>query len=148
MEDSKAYTILSEPSSDGDGRYGCRGHHSIKSTLKGHHLTTHVLFSPAICALSATCHLKSSMVEQLLSECFEKWFPWFPFPRPEVDSEWTSLRVPVQTNSMVLRGLSPDTLYQFMVQAVNSNGASDPSSINGIWTLSEYLSYMTAHYKI
>ncbi|XP_031414728.1 pikachurin isoform X2 [Clupea harengus] len=58
------------------------------------------------------------------------------YTRPEVDSEWTSLRVPVQTNSMVLRGLSPDTLYQFMVQAVNSNGASDPSSINGIWTLS------------
>ncbi|KAL2087729.1 hypothetical protein ACEWY4_016557 [Coilia grayii] len=58
------------------------------------------------------------------------------YTRPEVDTEWTSLRVPVQTNSMVLRGLSPDTLYQFMVQAVNANGASPPSAINGIWTLS------------
>ncbi|XP_048091436.1 pikachurin-like isoform X1 [Alosa alosa] len=58
------------------------------------------------------------------------------YTRPEVDTEWTTLRVPVPTTSMVLRGLSPDTLYQFMVQAVNANAASPPSSVSGIWTLS------------
>ncbi|XP_048091438.1 pikachurin-like isoform X3 [Alosa alosa] len=57
------------------------------------------------------------------------------YTRPEVDTEWTTLRVPVPTTSMVLRGLSPDTLYQFMVQAVNANAASPPSSVSGIWTL-------------
>ncbi|XP_034547111.1 pikachurin isoform X3 [Notolabrus celidotus] len=50
--------------------------------------------------------------------------------RPEMDTEWTYIREPIETNSMVLKGLLPDTEYQFVIRAVNVHGASPPSSIN------------------
>ncbi|XP_071009188.1 pikachurin-like [Oncorhynchus clarkii lewisi] len=57
--------------------------------------------------------------------------------RPEVDSEWTSLKDPVNSSSVVVRGLDPDTQYHFAVQAVNVYGASPHSAITDpIWTFS------------
>ncbi|KAM6931151.1 pikachurin isoform 2-T2 [Xenentodon cancila] len=50
--------------------------------------------------------------------------------RPEMDTEWTYIREPIETNSMVLKGLIPDTEYQFIVRAVNMHGVSPPSHIN------------------
>lgn len=50
--------------------------------------------------------------------------------RPEMDTEWTYIREPIETNSMVLKGLLPETEYQFVVRAVNVHGASPPSHIN------------------
>ncbi|XP_037536294.1 pikachurin [Nematolebias whitei] len=50
--------------------------------------------------------------------------------RPEMDTEWTNIREPIETNSMVLKGLLPDTEYQFVVRAVNMHGVSPPSHIN------------------
>ncbi|CAJ1068912.1 pikachurin isoform X2 [Xyrichtys novacula] len=50
--------------------------------------------------------------------------------RPEMDTEWTYIREPIETNSMVLKGLLPETEYQFVVRAVNVHGASPPSNIN------------------
>uniref|UniRef100_A0A3Q4GWL1 EGF like, fibronectin type III and laminin G domains n=1 Tax=Neolamprologus brichardi TaxID=32507 RepID=A0A3Q4GWL1_NEOBR len=50
--------------------------------------------------------------------------------RPEMDTEWTYIREPIETNSMVLKGLLPETEYQFVVRAVNKHGVSPPSSIN------------------
>uniref|UniRef100_A0A4W6GBU6 EGF like, fibronectin type III and laminin G domains n=1 Tax=Lates calcarifer TaxID=8187 RepID=A0A4W6GBU6_LATCA len=50
--------------------------------------------------------------------------------RPEMDTEWTYIREPIQTNSMVLKGLIPETEYQFVVRAVNVHGVSPPSHIN------------------
>ncbi|XP_055730723.1 pikachurin-like [Salvelinus fontinalis] len=57
--------------------------------------------------------------------------------RPELDSEWTSLKDPVNSSSVVVRGLDPDTQYHFAVQAVNVYGASPHSAITDpIWTFS------------
>ncbi|XP_030647563.1 pikachurin [Chanos chanos] len=50
--------------------------------------------------------------------------------RPEMDTEWTYIREAVESSSMVLRGLMPDTEYQFVVRAVNVHGISPPSPIN------------------
>uniref|UniRef100_A0A3P9HFD4 EGF like, fibronectin type III and laminin G domains n=1 Tax=Oryzias latipes TaxID=8090 RepID=A0A3P9HFD4_ORYLA len=50
--------------------------------------------------------------------------------RPEMDTEWTYIREPIETNSMVLKGLIPETEYQFIVRAVNMHGVSPPSRIN------------------
>ncbi|KAM4575794.1 pikachurin isoform 1-T1 [Odontesthes bonariensis] len=50
--------------------------------------------------------------------------------RPEMDTEWTYIREPIETNSMVLKGLIPETEYQFVVRAVNVHGGSPPSNIN------------------
>ncbi|KAM9360430.1 pikachurin isoform 2-T2 [Symphorus nematophorus] len=50
--------------------------------------------------------------------------------RPEMDTEWTYIREPIESNSMVLKGLLPETEYQFVVRAVNVHGASPPSHIN------------------
>lgn len=52
------------------------------------------------------------------------------FLRPEMDTEWTYIREPIETNSMVLKGLIPETEYQFVVRAVNMHGVSPPSRIN------------------
>lgn len=52
------------------------------------------------------------------------------FLRPEMDTEWTYIREPIETNSMVLKGLIPETEYQFVVRAVNVYGVSPPSNIN------------------
>uniref|UniRef100_A0AAY4CFV0 EGF like, fibronectin type III and laminin G domains n=1 Tax=Denticeps clupeoides TaxID=299321 RepID=A0AAY4CFV0_9TELE len=58
--------------------------------------------------------------------------------RPEMDTEWTYIREPVDSNSMVLKGLVPDTEYQFVIRAVNAHGVSPPSTINNpIRTLAE-----------
>ncbi|XP_008416718.1 pikachurin isoform X2 [Poecilia reticulata] len=50
--------------------------------------------------------------------------------RPEMDTEWTYIREPIETSSMVLKGLLPETEYQFVVRAVNIHGVSPPSHIN------------------
>uniref|UniRef100_A0A8C2W9Z9 EGF like, fibronectin type III and laminin G domains n=1 Tax=Cyclopterus lumpus TaxID=8103 RepID=A0A8C2W9Z9_CYCLU len=52
------------------------------------------------------------------------------FHRPEMDTEWTYIREPIETNSMVLKGLLPETEYQFVVRAANVHGVSPPSHIN------------------
>ncbi|XP_068106686.1 pikachurin-like isoform X2 [Hyperolius riggenbachi] len=44
--------------------------------------------------------------------------------RPEIDSDWASITEQVQMDSMVLKGLIPDTKYQFAVRAGNSFGPS------------------------
>ncbi|XP_058633388.1 pikachurin [Onychostoma macrolepis] len=50
--------------------------------------------------------------------------------RPEMDTEWTYIREPIESNSMVLKGLFPETEYQFVIRAVNAHGISPPSAIN------------------
>nr|XP_055054307.1 pikachurin isoform X1 [Misgurnus anguillicaudatus] len=50
--------------------------------------------------------------------------------RPEMDTEWTYIREAVESTSMVLKGLNPDTEYQFVIRAVNVYGISPPSPIN------------------
>ncbi|XP_029019587.1 pikachurin isoform X2 [Betta splendens] len=50
--------------------------------------------------------------------------------RPEMDTEWTYIREPIETSSMVLKGLIPETAYQFVVRAVSAHGVSPPSNIN------------------
>ncbi|KAF3851144.1 hypothetical protein F7725_012916 [Dissostichus mawsoni] len=50
--------------------------------------------------------------------------------RPEMDTEWTYIREPIETNSMVMKGLLPETEYQFVVRAANMHGVSPPSNIN------------------
>ena len=47
-----------------------------------------------------------------------------------MDTEWTYIREPIEATSMVLKGLMPDTEYQFVVRAVNVHGVSPPSQIN------------------
>ncbi|XP_062874439.1 pikachurin isoform X2 [Trichomycterus rosablanca] len=47
-----------------------------------------------------------------------------------MDSEWTYIREPVESHSMVLKGLIPDTGYQFIIRSVNEHGISPPSPIN------------------
>lgn len=55
-----------------------------------------------------------------------------------MDTEWTYIREPIETNSMVLKGLLPETQYQFVIRAVNVHGASPPSPINSpVRTLSK-----------
>ncbi|XP_073537940.1 pikachurin isoform X1 [Phyllobates terribilis] len=48
--------------------------------------------------------------------------------RPDTDSDWVAITDQVQMDSMVLKGLSPDTTYQFAIKAVNSFGDSQLSS--------------------
>lgn len=50
--------------------------------------------------------------------------------RPEMDTEWTYIREPIEATSMVMKGLIPNTEYQFVVRAVNVHGVSPPSQIN------------------
>ncbi|KAM9447076.1 pikachurin [Clarias gariepinus] len=50
--------------------------------------------------------------------------------RPEMDSDWTIIREPVESNSMVLKGLIPQTKYQFIIRSVNQHGVSPPSPAN------------------
>uniref|UniRef100_A0A9J8CN72 EGF like, fibronectin type III and laminin G domains n=1 Tax=Cyprinus carpio carpio TaxID=630221 RepID=A0A9J8CN72_CYPCA len=58
--------------------------------------------------------------------------------RPEMDTEWMYIREPVESNSMVLKGLIPETEYQFVIRAVNAHGISPPSAINNpVRTLGE-----------
>uniref|UniRef100_A0A8C8SNC5 Pikachurin n=1 Tax=Pelusios castaneus TaxID=367368 RepID=A0A8C8SNC5_9SAUR len=50
------------------------------------------------------------------------------FIRPDLDSNWTVIKEQIQMESMVLKGLVPNTRYQFAVRAANSYGASLPST--------------------
>ncbi|XP_077418351.1 pikachurin [Vanacampus margaritifer] len=50
--------------------------------------------------------------------------------RPEMDTEWTYIREPIESKSMVMKGLIPETEYQFIIRAVNMHGASPPSHVN------------------
>ncbi|KAF4074810.1 hypothetical protein AMELA_G00243700 [Ameiurus melas] len=50
--------------------------------------------------------------------------------RPEMESEWTIIHEPVESNSMVLKGLIPQTNYQFIIRSVNQHGVSHPSPVN------------------
>ncbi|OXB60510.1 hypothetical protein ASZ78_009726 [Callipepla squamata] len=47
--------------------------------------------------------------------------------RPDLDSNWTVIREQIQMESMVLKGLLPNTKYQFAVRAANSYGSSPAS---------------------
>ncbi|NXG74861.1 EGFLA protein, partial [Baryphthengus martii] len=52
--------------------------------------------------------------------------------QPDLDRNWTVIREQIQMESMVLKGLLPNTKYQFAVRAANSYGsspASPPSDI-------------------
>nr|XP_060617392.1 pikachurin isoform X1 [Anolis sagrei ordinatus] len=50
------------------------------------------------------------------------------FIRPDLDTNWTVIREQIQMDSMVLKGLSPNNMYQFAVRAANSYGTSPPSA--------------------
>ncbi|XP_045857047.1 pikachurin isoform X1 [Meles meles] len=44
------------------------------------------------------------------------------FIRPDLDTSWTLIQEQIQMDSMVIKGLDPDTSYQFTVRAVNAHG--------------------------
>ncbi|XP_006889604.1 PREDICTED: pikachurin [Elephantulus edwardii] len=46
------------------------------------------------------------------------------FTRPDFDKSWTLIKEQIKMDSMVIKGLIPDTNYQFAVRAVNLHGAS------------------------
>uniref|UniRef100_H2ZUA7 EGF like, fibronectin type III and laminin G domains n=1 Tax=Latimeria chalumnae TaxID=7897 RepID=H2ZUA7_LATCH len=48
--------------------------------------------------------------------------------RPELDANWAVIKDQIQLESMIIKGLSTDTRYQFVVRAVNAHGISLPSS--------------------
>ncbi|XP_058164024.1 pikachurin isoform X2 [Dasypus novemcinctus] len=49
------------------------------------------------------------------------------FIRPDFDKSWTLIKEQIQMDSMVIKGLVPDTKYQFAVRAVNAHGPSPRS---------------------
>nr|XP_003408050.1 pikachurin isoform X2 [Loxodonta africana] len=49
------------------------------------------------------------------------------FTRPDFDKSWTLIKEQIQMDSMVIKGLIPDTNYQFAVRAINPHGPSPPS---------------------
>uniref|UniRef100_A0A8D1FK47 Pikachurin n=1 Tax=Sus scrofa TaxID=9823 RepID=A0A8D1FK47_PIG len=49
------------------------------------------------------------------------------FIRPDLDRSWTLIQERIQMDSMVIKGLDPDTNYQFTVRAVNPHGSSPRS---------------------
>lgn len=49
------------------------------------------------------------------------------FTRPDIDKSWTLIQERIQMDSMVIKGLDPDTNYQFAVRAVNLHGPSPRS---------------------
>ncbi|XP_074242613.1 pikachurin isoform X2 [Saimiri boliviensis] len=49
------------------------------------------------------------------------------FIRPDFDKRWTLIHERIQMDSMVIKGLDPDTNYQFAVRAMNSHGPSPRS---------------------
>ncbi|KAJ7399492.1 Pikachurin [Pitangus sulphuratus] len=71
----------------------------------------------------------------IASRCFTpKSFPG-DFKRtfkPDLDSNWTVIREQIQMESMVLKGLLPNTKYQFAVRAANSYGSSPASTPSDI----------------
>ncbi|CAM4555110.1 pikachurin isoform X1 [Lepidochelys kempii] len=54
------------------------------------------------------------------------------FIRPDLDSNWTVIKEQIQMESMVLKGLIPNTKYQFAIRAANSYGSSLSSSPSDI----------------
>ncbi|XP_019387528.1 PREDICTED: pikachurin [Crocodylus porosus] len=54
------------------------------------------------------------------------------FIRSDLDSNWTVIKEQIQMESMVLKGLLPNTKYQFAVRATNSFGSSLPSTPSNI----------------
>ncbi|XP_025066189.1 pikachurin isoform X2 [Alligator sinensis] len=54
------------------------------------------------------------------------------FIRSDLDSNWTVIKEQIQMESMVLKGLLPNTKYQFAVRAANSFGSSLPSTPSDI----------------
>ncbi|NXG41284.1 EGFLA protein, partial [Psilopogon haemacephalus] len=51
---------------------------------------------------------------------------------PDLDSNWTVIREQIQMESMVLKGLLPNTKYQFAVRAANSYGFSPASALSDV----------------
>ncbi|EPY80937.1 hypothetical protein CB1_000775021 [Camelus ferus] len=49
------------------------------------------------------------------------------FIRPDFDKSWTLIQEQIQMDSMVIKGLDPDTNYQFAVRAMNPHGPSPRS---------------------
>ncbi|XP_007467677.1 PREDICTED: pikachurin isoform X2 [Lipotes vexillifer] len=49
------------------------------------------------------------------------------FMRPDFDKSWTLIQEQLQMDSVVIKGLDPDTSYQFAVRAVNPHGLSPRS---------------------
>uniref|UniRef100_A0A8C6RKI4 Pikachurin n=1 Tax=Nannospalax galili TaxID=1026970 RepID=A0A8C6RKI4_NANGA len=49
------------------------------------------------------------------------------FIRPDFDTSWTVIQEQLQMDSMVIKGLDPDTNYQFAVRAMNPHGLSPRS---------------------
>ncbi|XP_037655188.1 pikachurin [Choloepus didactylus] len=49
------------------------------------------------------------------------------FIRPDFDKSWTLIEEQIQMDSMVIKGLLPDTKYQFAVRATNLHGRSPRS---------------------
>lgn len=49
------------------------------------------------------------------------------FIRPDFDQSWTLIQEKIQMDSMVIKGLDPETKYQFAVRAVNPHGPSPRS---------------------
>ncbi|XP_044129376.1 pikachurin [Bufo gargarizans] len=56
------------------------------------------------------------------------WCYSLAYRRPDIDGDWVAITELVQMDSMVLKGLSPDTMYQFAIKAVNSFGDSQLSA--------------------
>uniref|UniRef100_A0ABM5FU47 Pikachurin isoform X2 n=1 Tax=Pogona vitticeps TaxID=103695 RepID=A0ABM5FU47_9SAUR len=54
------------------------------------------------------------------------------FIRPDLDANWTEIREQIQMDSMVLKGLTPNSNYQFAVRSSNSYGTSLPSAPSDI----------------
>uniref|UniRef100_A0A8C5LSG1 EGF like, fibronectin type III and laminin G domains n=1 Tax=Leptobrachium leishanense TaxID=445787 RepID=A0A8C5LSG1_9ANUR len=52
--------------------------------------------------------------------------------RPELDNVWIAIKEKVEMDSMVLKGLTPDTKYQFAAKSVNSFGESVPSPASDV----------------
>ncbi|XP_072848926.2 pikachurin isoform X2 [Pogona vitticeps] len=52
--------------------------------------------------------------------------------RPDLDANWTEIREQIQMDSMVLKGLTPNSNYQFAVRSSNSYGTSLPSAPSDI----------------
>uniref|UniRef100_A0A8V0YHK3 Pikachurin n=1 Tax=Gallus gallus TaxID=9031 RepID=A0A8V0YHK3_CHICK len=73
------------------------------------------------------------------------------FIRPDLDSNWTVIREQIQMESMVLKGLLPNTKYQFAVRAANSYGsspASTPSDVVRTFSSEELGSGSYGHHYI
>ncbi|XP_016079435.1 PREDICTED: pikachurin [Miniopterus natalensis] len=54
------------------------------------------------------------------------------FIRPDFDKSWISIQERIQMDSMVIKGLDPDTNYQFAVRAMNAHGPSPRSQPSDI----------------